>query len=296
MNLPTEMLPNANEWRSNHRRAIEQRLSPAWNAPDLAQAFVTPIQGILIRREGTIVEMYCYDDASHTLSGIMSRIDLADPLHLLSRTAQAMMLSALWQMDDPNSVFIAGLGGGSLATQFRHCYPAAQIDASDIDGHIIELAETYFGFAEDENLTVRITDSREHLSQQDQTYSVIILDVFLGGGEQPNHLATSEFFSLCREKLESSGVIVANFSGEDLERDAKIAALQSTFSECWVLDHDGLKIVFGSNAALSLEMLSSRAAAFTEEYSFTFPFGEYLAHFKKIDASHLPAPLTDADL
>jgi len=289
--------PDLERWQREHLQGLQARLKKIRSQTEnLAQAYVTPHQGIFLHRRDTMIEMYCYEDATKTLSNVMSRIDLDDPLFLHSLYTQVIALSAIWPTRQIGAVYVAGFGGGILPTFFRHHFPHAQIDASDIDDHMMALAVDYFGFAEDDRMDIAFEDSRQHLARMDRLYDIVILDVFSESGQHADHLASVEFFHECKQKLSKGGVAVLNLTETDERYQAKLAALGDVFDHCLVWKHAAAKIAFATQAPMQIETLEARARQFAKTHEIVFPLAAHIDAMSILDIEDLPLPLRDASL
>jgi predicted O-methyltransferase YrrM len=97
---------------------------------------------------------------------------------------------------------------GTLARAFGHYFPAAQIDAVEIDPELGEIGRRYFDMRAP-HLTVYDEDARPWLRGAAGGYDVIVLDA----SRQPYipfYLATREFFELARDRLSPGGLMIVN--------------------------------------------------------------------------------------
>lgn len=144
-------------------------------------------------------------------SGRQSCIRLADPQRLVQPYSWGM-LGALYAQPEPHRVLIIGLGGGVLPMALRRLYPAAQIDAVDLDPCVVKIAERYFGFAPDGHLHAYVDDGRMFVRKQGRAgvrYDLILIDAF-DQDYIPEHLLTVEFLAQVKAIMAPRGVLVAN--------------------------------------------------------------------------------------
>lgn len=235
------------DWQKANLERIRNRLAPILADDPYAKIIVSEFQGVFLHRKNNELRLYCFDLNERKLSEIMSRIDLTNPLRLVADYSQAVLLSAAWTDQQPSRIYIAGVGGGRLAMIYHHLFPKLNIDGSDIDPSMIKVCEDHFGLELDDRHDIRIADSREDIKQRDSLYDIIVLDVFFGRGEHPNHLATVEFVKECREKMSPHGVLVANFIRMDPSHETKIAAIADVFDHCHDWGYGGANVIFGSN-------------------------------------------------
>src|SRR5947207_1445668 len=82
---------------------------------------------------------------SRTMVARQSCISLAEPSKLVFNYAR-MMMAALYLNPAPRRILILGLGGGTLPTALQRLFPAAAIDAVEIDPAVVRLAPTFCAF------------------------------------------------------------------------------------------------------------------------------------------------------
>lgn len=120
------------------------------------------------------------------------------------------MISSMAAMKPTGSeVLICGLGGGSLVVEFEKL--GFRVDAVDIDGRQLELAQRYF-YLDAGGLEFFTDDARHFISQSQKNYDIIVLDLLVAE-VQPDHLFSLEAFQVIREKLKADGLLLLNFQG-----------------------------------------------------------------------------------
>jgi spermidine synthase len=270
---------NSKEWFSKHRQTVLQ--SVAW-MKDKPTGTIwekrSALHRIVVYREDGVIRMYFVDpraiDGGDLRSGAMSALKLDDPFDLSPTPYnQSMMLSLLWR-DQPERIYMAGFAGGRIPLMFYHYFPNAIIDSTDIDAEVVALAQKFFGIEYDERQRLFIKDGREFLTTPDAAsdYDFIFVDVFRGVGFSPPHLATTEFYNLCREHLKPGGVVAINLVESDPLFGRRIATLASCFQSTYV-QVDRTIVLFGTDASfLSQGDIASRAKALQTEHEFSFPF------------------------
>jgi spermidine synthase len=120
----------------------------------------------------------------------------------------------------PSRVAILGNAAGTVARAYGHFFPAARIDAVEIDPELTQIGRRYFDLRAP-HLAVHHEDARPWLRNADGDYDVIVLDAY----RQPYipfYLATREFFELARDRLEPGGLLIVNVGhpegSDELER------------------------------------------------------------------------------
>jgi spermidine synthase len=100
------------------------------------------------------------------------------------------------------------MGGGTLVQRLQALQ--FQMDVVEIDRRIHEVAVGYFGL--DPNLFVHIDDARHFVRINDNSYDLVIYDVFKGE-EAPAHILTLESVNETKAILDPEGMIIINFYG-----------------------------------------------------------------------------------
>jgi spermidine synthase len=145
-----------------------------------------------------VVEHSLYRPGSYLTDGYWDGM-LVDPFAALSRA--------------PSHVAILGNAGGTMARAYGHYFPAAQIDAVEIDPELTEIGRRYFDMRAP-HLAVYDEDGRPWLRDAAGTYDVLVLDAY----RQPYipfYLTTREFFELARDRLAPGGAVVVNVGHPD---------------------------------------------------------------------------------
>jgi spermidine synthase len=168
----------------------------------------------------------------------------------------ALTVGALLGQTTPTRALILGMGGGTVARQLRHCLPRMRITGVEIDALVVALAKTHLALNSDDNVV--IGDAYDFVGQCDDTFDVIIDDLFLSGPDDVMRARTPEgkTLQLMQQRLAPGGVLVANTiidEGAHLDvADATLRAFQGAFtSVATVHPPRGLnRIVVGSSAPL----------------------------------------------
>ena len=161
-----------------------------------------------VARRGDQLQLFFLGDDSHE---VLSRMDVHDPLNLISPYTQAMMLSLLWR-SEPNRVYVLGFGAGRVPMIFHHYIPEVQVECTELDKDVVEVSQSHFWIAFDHRLTVAVEDGRKFLERKSSPagYDAIFVDAFRGTGNSPFPLATKEFCQLCKRHLAVGGVYAVN--------------------------------------------------------------------------------------
>jgi peptide deformylase len=281
------------DWQMKHLDDLYARL--AWlteEPPGPLLAKVSEHNGMLVVKEGSQIRLHFVDrwrlidrDAflkrlaqgkEVNLSGIMSRIDLNDPMNLLGVYTQAMMLTLAWQ-PNPRHVYMLGFGGGRIPMVLRHHFPEVTITASELDADVVDVARKYFGMAPDDRVRVTVGDGLRHLADMPAgtAFDILLVDSYSGGGQHPVALSTREFYALCKSRLTPGGVVATNLIESDPKFADKVDWFRSSFTHMYDFAHLGAHVLFGTDgAALTRQELVARAQSLQCEHAFHFPLAE----------------------
>lgn len=168
-----------------------------------------------------------------------SVVKRGDPDHLELPYAKVAMIG-LAMTERVQRVLVVGLGGGSLPSFLRKHYPAAEIDAVDIDPEVIKVAKEFFDFREDDRMRAHLADGRGFIEAARRPYDIIFLDAF-GSDSVPERLTTMEFLRAVRRALAPDGVVVGNIWGPYANRlfHSMVRTYREAFAELVVLDVQG---------------------------------------------------------
>jgi spermidine synthase len=249
-------------------------------------------QTLIVEREGSELRLRILSAQS---SEWQSRMDLRDPTRLVAPYMQAMMLALLWQ-PEPSRVHVLGLGGGRIPMFLRRLFPRLEIDCTEIDRDVYELAVLYFGLRPDAHLNVIIEDGRGFLVSCSPSirYDAIFVDAFCGIGGAPLRISSMEFFAIAKERLTPEGVLAVNVLPGDALAAERLRTIERSFRSTYLCRGDGTLVAFGSNAErVVLNDLLLRAVAFQTRHQCEFSFATMARSLERIDGTS-SQPLADA--
>lgn len=250
----------------------------------------SPFHRILLRKELSQIIMYFADIADPTLklSGIMSRIDIDNPVHLLGVYMQVMMLTLLWA-PFPKRVYTLGFGGGRIPFVLRHYFPDIFCESTDIDPEIPNIATKFFGITFDAQQKLVLQDGRTYLENQPKNvqYDIIMLDAFQGAGYTAYQLGTIEFYALCKNHLSEQGVVALNIVDSDPLFSERLHTFAASFSGSYIYADEHAYVLFGTmESPIREEELQKRARHLTRRIPFTFPFLDRAKQLQSVVKNH----------
>ncbi|MBI2079425.1 fused MFS/spermidine synthase, partial [Candidatus Micrarchaeota archaeon] len=113
-------------------------------------------------------------------------------------------------VEEPKTILVLGVGGGTQIENMKVIFPKAQIEGVEIDKEVVEVAKHYFGLREDKGTDIIVDDARRYLKRNtNKKYDLIVVDVFRSISI-PAHLASREFVAELKSHLNYGGTIIVN--------------------------------------------------------------------------------------
>ncbi len=200
-----------------------------------------------------------------------SYVVLDDPTHLEFTYTQWFgdVIHAIAPDDRPLTTLHLGGAGFTMPRYLRATHPGSTSEVLEVDPLLVELAQDELALELRDDITVRIGDARQTITEVPTgEYELVIGDAF-GGVAVPWHLATVEFIGLVEQRLAADGVYAANvidYGPRDFLR-AEVATAAAVFDHVAVLGRDGSftedaggrvggnYVVIASDAPLPLERI-----------------------------------------
>lgn len=118
-------------------------------------------------------------------------------------------------------VLVLGLGGGTVAKQYRAWYPDVTVDAVDVDPMVADVARDWFNVIPDERLRIHVADARVFLRRSKERWDLIYHDTYTTneyGAAIPPHLTTREYFREVADHLNDGGFFVFHADKQRTDR------------------------------------------------------------------------------
>ena len=177
-----------------------------------------------------LVVMYRIQRSLHTSQTLYQSVEILDTeslgrsLILDGKTQSASMDEHIYHESlvhpglllhpQPQTVFIGGGGEGATLREVLHHKSINRVVMIDLDGEIVDLCKQYLpdrscGAFEDPRLELDHQDARAYLSNTNETFDAIILDLVdpLEGGTAYK-LYTREFYEIAKSRLNPQGVLI----------------------------------------------------------------------------------------
>ncbi len=175
------------------------------------------------------------------------------------------LLEALTTLHYPEgrNALVIGNGAGLIPTWLSK--RGIHTDVVDIDPDVFAVAQEYFN--EQASGELHVADARYYLSQTDQRYDYMMLDVF-NGDLTPSHIMTLQTFELIKQRLTPQGVLGINLIASIGEQSFITASVIKTLSQVFdnIVAYPGFKPQSGQQLG-NLEVIAYNGPSRTIDIS-----------------------------
>lgn len=148
---------------------------------------------------------------SNTLQSV---INVDHPEKLALKNLQ-YLIAVLLFMPQPKCILLLGTGGGSLVHFLRHHYPDSHLTSVDIDAELLNLMHEEMHLPKaDDHLTYVIDDAAKYLHRCNQTFDLILVDIFIGD-QSPDWLLSANNMQRLYSLLNPSAAVAYNLLIDD---------------------------------------------------------------------------------
>jgi len=147
---------------------------------------------------------------------------------------EALVHPAMLLHPCPEAVFIAGGGEGATLREVLAHNTVEKVVMVDIDAEVIDICRQFLptlhqGSFDDSRLKLYHLDARKYLTETDEKFDIIIIDLPEPLAEGPAYLLyTQEFYRIVKDRLTKDGVISLQAGTTCLGLTAVFAAINST--------------------------------------------------------------------
>lgn len=214
---------------------------------------------------------------------IQTEIDLDRPDYLPESFNRAMLSGIMFNGEEPDSVLLAGTGGGSTARYFSHRFPDVKGDAVELSPTILTIAKQYFDCPHNNHWQCIGGDIRHYVQHSDKHYDLIVLDIAFEQAS-PAWLTEHNFLTACRQRLSPSGHIAINLIVEDEQGFLqRLSAIRHAFDKqtlCLSLPEHRNILVFAFNQ-MPLDSVLSESKLLTLQRQWQIEFSEFYQQMLK---------------
>jgi spermidine synthase len=201
---------------------------------------------------------------------VHSEMDVKAPCRLVLGYTQSMMGFLLFHQN-PRTIAMIGLGGGSMPKYCHRYLPDASIVVLENNASVIALRDHFHIPPDDERLSIQLGDGADFVKRACQKYDVLVVDGFNRTG-QPAQLCSQAFYDDCYEMLADDGIMVVNLIDNDYVSHLYIERMRRSF--------DGAVITIPAIDSLNKIVFSCKGA------SLHTPNQVLIKRLKKIAAAH----------
>ncbi len=202
-----------------------------------------PQKNIVYSKDGVYEKITIYDGSyagrparffqqDHSSSGAIF-LDSNSQTDMVYDYTKYYFVYKIFKPDIQNALVIGG-GAYSIPKALLAELPNANIDVSEIEPLLFDLAKKYFGASDNPRLHNYTEDGRRLLTDSNKKYDLIFSDAYYSLFSIPAHFTSQEFFTIAKSRLATNGIFVANLIG-DLSRQqpsltmAEIKTFQTVF-------------------------------------------------------------------
>ena len=216
---------------------------------------------------------------------VQSALSKACPDFLLLSYTRHMMLGFVLHPQAERMLHI-GLGAGNIARFIHKHFPHAHQDVIEQSPEVIQIAQHYFNLPDDERIRFLVGDGFATMATCEQEYDLIFSDAFEAAGT-PEHLNTSEFFTMLRKRLKPGGWVVGNVWTSNMALEEQIKKWQEAFEI--VLQAPvpvmGNLILFGGTTQTPVQRQALEKTARLLQQTIPLKFGDFLKFLKATEDS-----------
>ncbi len=138
-----------------------------------------------------------------------SEVNTREP-HQLRMNNLKYLMSVLLFIEPPRNILLLGVGGGSLIHFVRHYLPQTHITGVEYDAELLEIVHEHFLLPPaGPFIDYQIADAREYIKHCQDSYDLIIVDLF-NAFQSPQWLLQSNTINLLQGLLSPRGAIGYN--------------------------------------------------------------------------------------
>ena len=171
---------------------------------------------------------------------------LYNPVNLLHPYTQAML--SITALQEPESVLILGVGGGSMIKYLLHYFNHVVIEAVELRQAVVDVAHDYFDLPINNNrLVVHVDDFKNYLnvaSNDARQYDLILIDLFSVDNNTNIAIQLDEQIKLIKSLLTDNGTLAINVLSGSIDALSSLEELKTVFAgTVYEIPVDGANII-----------------------------------------------------
>ncbi len=215
---------------------------------------------------------------------IQSAMKVSAPNDLVLGYTQCMMAFLLFHQN-PKTIHMIGLGGGSLAKFVYHYLPNSSVTVVEINPQIVATAYNHFELpSENKRFNIHIGEGADHVANHPLSMDVLMIDGFDDDCQVPT-LCNQEFYNQTREALNKNGILVVNLLSRDKHLGTYLRRIESSFNShvvAMLSEIRGNLLVFAfKHSPGKLAWKTLRVRAKTLEKAYPLPFTDFISKLRK---------------
>ncbi|MEQ2457069.1 hypothetical protein [Flavonifractor hominis] len=248
-------------------------LLPEWNRFEMSTSFLAPGQDV----EGYVDYLYYQEDAY----GVTTVVDFLPSAqkYLITNRLYCQNTSVMGGAEDhrrlgyiplllkpdAETMLVTGLGAG-ITLDGAASRSSVQVDCVEISEAVIEAARCFeeenHGVLDRENVTVIADDARSYVARCEETYDLIVADIFFPMSSGSGNLFSREYYTDCLARLSEDGLMIQwlplhQFSEQTLEIALNTFAEVFDYAYLWyglIGDSTPVAGIVGSRQPLELSL------------------------------------------
>lgn len=195
--------------------------------PEILETLSSPYNDVVVRRRKKRID---FDVAGATFA-------TWHPKKMLTGYSwDAITTACMMMAEEPRSILLLGLAGGTVVRQLRALLPDTCISAVEIDEAVVDLGRRHMEL-DQLQCNVIIDDAYEYLRTTDRSFDIVVDDVYRSGVddvERP-YQKIHDLVARMSRRIHRNGLVIANFvTGDDHQRlyEQAEAVFLSRFEAC----------------------------------------------------------------
>jgi len=244
-------------------------------------------RNVLYEKESEFLKITVEDDESgkrhlvfHPNKGSQGVILPDNPDKIVPNFLKYAFLAFPLPKKNPGKILFIGMGAGIMPRFINRQYPETKIEIVEIDKAVPPIAEKYFGFKKNHNISIIIEDGRFFVNRSKKKYDLIVIDAY-NATSIPFQLTTLEFFRKLKGMLNKDGVIIANIAnlGKENFIVSEFKTVQTVFTHIGVVTcpRETNYVLFASDSiTFENKKWSLKSAKFDKEHKWHFKLKPFL--------------------